>query len=104
MRVALTMSLPTDNEVAESGYADAGTYLLDLKAQDDYEEFVMSHMAGDWQEPRQPVERAVEHLLTLVIRTVEMSAKKSPADMILTRKEVRKFRAAARGVMHNHDA
>jgi len=104
VRVALTMSLPTDNEVAESGYADAGTYLLDLKAQDDREEFVMSHMTGDWQEPRQPVERAVEHLLTLVIRTVEMSAKKSPADMILTRKEVGKFRAAAREVMHKHDA
>ena len=89
------MSLPTDDEVTQSSYADAGTYMLALKARDDYEEFVVSHVAGDWQEPRQPAERAVEHLLSLVIRTIETVGNKPLADMVLIQQEVEKFRLAA---------
>ena len=96
VRTALTMSLPADDEIAEAGFADAGAYMLALKAQDDYEEFVVSHPAGDWCEPRQPAERAVEQLLALVIRTVETVVNKSPPDMVLSRREVQKYRDATR--------
>ena len=94
VRTALMMSLPTSKEVAEASFADAGEFMLALKAQDDYEEFAISHLAQEWWQPRQPVECAVEQLLTLIIRTIENVV--TASDLVLSRKEIKKFREAVR--------
>lgn len=76
VRMATMKALPFDDEIAEAGCADAGQLLLELQRHPDtYEAFMRDH-AQAWDEaPRQPIDRCVDHLLSLIVHTVEGSVK-----------------------------
>lgn len=67
VRLSLTKALPTDADIAAARCADAGTYVLQLKDGDtsEYHDFLDTRVAA------QPVWRATEHLINLIIRTIE---------------------------------
>jgi len=81
VRLALLCALPTDDEIAEAGAADAGAFLLAMQTHSptSYTAFLASHRpryvdpdGGDYEAHQlQPVERCVEHFLKLLVRTVE---------------------------------
>lgn len=80
VRVATMKALPTDEALAREGCVDAGALLLRLRKNPDvYRGWVKAH-GRRWDEPLpQPVERAVAHLLMLLIRTIEaVTARKGP--------------------------
>ena len=76
VRMATMKALPFDDEIAEAGCADAGQLILELQRHPDtYEAFMRDH-AQAWDEaPRQPIDRCVDHLLSLIVHTVEGSVK-----------------------------
>ena len=80
VRVACVMALPTDQEVASAGVADAGEYLIALRSSADEQEllaFVQDRKVGWQHEPKQKVWRCVGHLLTLVTRVVEQNTSRA---------------------------
>ena len=93
VRASLMMSLPTDDEVADSGFEDAGEMILTFKATDELDAFVATRPA-DWRQPRQPAARAVEHFLTLAIRTIQIHVK-AEAGVQLSHKVIHEFREAS---------
>jgi len=107
------MSWPTDMEIEEVGAADAGEFLLAMQADspNSYAAFVESHRpkhqdpdGSDWEKhAEQPIWRCVEHLIKLLVRTIEIntSALKNDdaADGVVQANEARKFiRARTSGV------
>ena len=108
VRASLFRSQPTDNEIVESGFTDAGEYILHLKATSEYDDFCLAHPPLNWQDLEahmknddssdsstltQPPEKLVEHLITLVIRTIEVAVTSGDtADNRLNRIEIDKFR------------
>ena len=87
--VARLKALPTDDEIAKGGFADAGQYVLWLQSQGDgdaYEEFCRQR-DGQWGgEPPQPYHRCVAHLLTILLRSAEDQTAGSD-DLRLTERE-----------------
>ena len=73
VRVATMKALPTRAELALLGARDAGTFLIDLRSNPTgYAAFVKARERG-WDDPlRQPIHRCLEHLLSLIIRTIEL--------------------------------
>lgn len=78
-RLSLQCALPTDTEIAEVGAKDAGEFLISMQRLEPriYKRFCETHKPDQNGSPKggrltaQPVERCVEHLLMLVIRTIE---------------------------------
>eukprot|EP00962_Isochrysis_galbana_P030622 scaffold9933_cov125-Isochrysis_galbana.AAC.4 len=92
-RLAAVAPLPTDDEIRQGGFEDAGQLILDLRFGDPraYDAFIRSR-AGRWDEPpTQPMERCVEHLLFVLIRTVEASAGNANGDGRLSSREAGSF-------------
>jgi len=99
VRIADMKAWPSDDEIRDGipgislgGCADAGQFLLGLRAEGGkqaHTEFLAARdtEAGD----SQPVWRKLEHLITLILRTVESRGTESGADMKLTKKEVSAF-------------
>ena len=73
VRVATMKALPTRAELALLGARDAGTFLIELRSNPTtYAAFVKARVRG-WDDPlRQPIHRCLEHLLSLIIRTIEL--------------------------------
>jgi hypothetical protein len=91
VRCATMKALPTKGELIFSGYKDAGSFLVQLRTNPAaYAQFV-EHRERAWDEPlRQPIERCVEHLLSLVIRTIEVSTT-GWGDGKLSKSEITRF-------------
>jgi hypothetical protein len=73
VRVATMKALPTYAELALLGARDAGTFLIGLRAKNPtgYAAFVKARERG-WEDTlRQPIQRCLEHLLSLLLRTIE---------------------------------
>ena len=72
VRCAHCKALPTDKQLARSGDADAHAFLERLKAdRPAYLDFLAA-ADGEWDSaPRQPIARAVSHLLVLMVRGLE---------------------------------
>jgi len=99
VRIAMLKAWPTDIEIQDGipgvsigGCADAGQFLLGLRAEGGkqaHTEFLSSRDAehGD----SQPIWRRLEHLVTLILRTIESRGADSGADMKLTKREVKSF-------------
>jgi len=105
VRMSMTIALPTDFDIAEAGAADAGELLLAMQAKQPkaFDHFLRSHKpqhsdpdGSDWEaHASQPVWRCVEHLVKLLIRTVEFNTSaardSSVADGVVQADEAAKF-------------
>ena len=72
VRVSQSKAMPTDEEVEKSGYADGGTFLIRLKAEDPtaYREFIKKNDRAWWETTRQPIHKKISILLNLVMHTL----------------------------------
>jgi len=102
VRLAAAKALPTDAEVKHAGCKDGGSFLLKLKADPDaFKEFQLQWsktgpLPDRHLEMRQPIWRAVDHLLHFMVRAVERTAaSKGGKDLVVTKVEAKKFRAQA---------
>ena len=98
-RVATMKALPTDEELEDEGAPDAGEFLLELRKLPDQKKSWLVDHARRWDEAlNQPIERAVHHLIMLIVRTVQLVAagkrgKKPPLDRRdIAKQEVIRFR------------
>ena len=90
VRCATMKSTPTEEDVSEAGYADAGEFVLELKAAAKWDNFCDAHPQS-WDTPlRQPIEKCVDALIVLVIRTIEQGTRGSD-NLQLTVDEVKSF-------------
>lgn len=120
VRMATMLALPTDEEIEEVGAKDAGDFLLAMQVDSPhtYNTFLESHRpkhkdpdCSDWdQHAIQPIWRCIEHVVKLLVRTVEIntSAVKSDeaSDGVVQATEAAKFlRARSRGadLMKRHN-
>lgn len=81
VRLSLLCALPTQPDLDETGAADAGEFLLAMRANEPtaYASFLSTHRpkftdpdGSDYEEhAKQPVWCCVEHLIKLIVRTVE---------------------------------
>ena len=92
-RVAVLKALPTDEEITAGGYMHAGDMLVCLRDDDPpaYKALIRAHANpwGAWAVEgglRQPTCRCVEHVLTMIIHTIEVSTR-GEDDLLLTEKE-----------------
>lgn len=100
VRLATMKALPLDDEIEKAGFKDAGDFMINLQRYPSvYQKFLADH-AQHWdEEPLQPIGRCVEHLITLIIRTVETGGATSSGgeDMKLSEREVGAFRRLCEG-------
>lgn len=91
-RLAVLKALPTDVEIEMADQTDAGTYLLNLKENDEsaWNELLSSRCAPWPGTPSQPMHQCVEHMISIIIRTIEHQTR-GLNDMGLTQKEVDEF-------------
>ena len=106
VRLATYVPLPTDSELEELNAADAGELLLAMqaKAPTVFAKFLQSHRpqhkdpdGSDWEKhAAQPIWRCVDHLIRLIVRTVEhnTSAVSSTHDGATVDGEVQKSEAS----------
>ncbi len=97
VRIARLIALPTDEELADAGAADAGEYLLAMRADPKLlARFIEQHKMGWQREPRQATSRCVAHLISYIVHTVEESLlaqeqRVAKEDHELTHEEVTRF-------------
>ena len=88
IRVAGLKGFPTDEDIVANGFKDAGNMMKHLIANDvpSYKRIVAN--CAQWgEEPPQPLWRCIDHLLSVVIRNIEVQTAGAD-DMKLTRSEV----------------
>jgi hypothetical protein len=89
VRTALMKALPTDDEIGEAGCIDAGDFMLrlrDAQSEDEWlKEYYDVHGCDMTNAPRQPAHRCLNHLLLLIMRTIERTA----VDAKVTKKDVK---------------
>jgi hypothetical protein len=91
VRMACMKGLPFDEEIAESECVDAGEFILELMCYPKlYEAFCRERASGWDEEPLQPVARCLEHLIQVIVRTVEGSTK-GKDNMVLSETEAAEF-------------
>ena len=88
-RAAVRRSWPTDEELSAAGFNDAGAYILWLRKTDLERYQSMLERKDDSETVPLPAARCVEHLATLMIRSVETHISDTEGDMQLTPKEVK---------------
>lgn len=105
VRMSITIALPTDYDIEAAGAADAGELLLAMRANSPkaYQSFLESHRpkhsdpdGSDYEDHcMQPVWRCVEHLIKLLVRTVEHNTSAlrdaGAADGVVQAEEAAKF-------------
>ncbi|KAL1515733.1 hypothetical protein AB1Y20_002349 [Prymnesium parvum] len=96
VRLAAILALPTDMEIEHSEAADAGEFLLSLRAnsETEYMRFVQKTKGSFFQEPRQKIWRCFDHMMMLLVRTIEGNTsrqKYGEADNVVTEKEASQF-------------
>ena len=77
IRVATLKSLPTDDEISAAGFEDAGQLMLRLQLDaggSDWSDFLASHELPVEGGPAQPIDRALDHLIALMIRSIHIVA------------------------------
>ena len=75
VRLSTMKGWPTDEEISKAGYTDAGEFLINLQQFPTvYAKFAAEHAQSWDQEPRQPIARCVEHLISWLVRVVEGAA------------------------------
>lgn len=92
VRLATMKGMPTDEEIEAANCLDAGHFIHFQQSIPGtaYKQWLDSH-AQHWNEvPAQPIERCVEHLISLILRTVEGSVSKKH-DSKLSESEATKF-------------
>ena len=92
VRCSTMKALPTRTELLLAGAPDAGTFLVNLRSNPSaYKSFVEERERA-WDAPlRQPIERCVESMIALIIRTIEMSTGMSGGDFQLSKAELTRF-------------
>ena len=66
MRIATMKEFPTEEEMEAEGVSVAGAFVLQLKDEKRFDDFLATH-SREWKdELRQPIARCVEHLLSVV--------------------------------------
>ena len=101
-RISVLKKMPSNAEIVEGGFDDAGQMLLSMRINEPgaYKVLVESGATPWGTEPTQPLQVCVEQLLMLIIRTVEAKIgathKLSPkvegtADLQLTATEVKQW-------------
>jgi hypothetical protein len=82
VRLSTMCSLPTDEDIQEAGAMDAGDYLITLQEKDPhaYSIFLRERKQSWNTMPRQVAHRCVDHLISVMIRTIESNTaiKKTP--------------------------
>ena len=103
VRVATMKALPFDEEISAAGCADAGEFLLELKQHPAlYKAFLADHKQDWHREPRQPAERCLEHLLSYIVRLVDMGTK-GAVDGAISLDEAKQFqRGVGAAFKDNH--
>lgn len=103
VRVAQQKAMPTDEEVEEYGYADGGEFLLRLKDDDPgaYRDFIELNERQWWERTRQPIDKKISIMLTLVMRTLAANLKRWEKDG--TAAEARKKAADTRDYVKRHE-
>jgi len=88
-RMATVKVLPTDDEVSDNGCSDAGTYIRWLELND---RIALSRLQneracefGQW--PDQPLHRCVDHLIHMIIRTIENTDESGGGSVVLSAAE-----------------
>lgn len=93
VRCATMKALPTTAELLLLGAADCGSFMTELRANPQaYNVFVEARERSWGDKLRQPIERCVEHLISLIIRTVENALSVDGDDCKLSKSEVIKFK------------
>lgn len=93
VRLSLVVALPTDLELEEANAADAGEFLLAMQTHSpiEYQSFLSTHRprhqdhdGSDYAaHALQPSERCLEHLIKLIVRTVQTNTSHSASKDIL---------------------
>ena len=103
LRMSTMLALPTDLEIEEAGAADAGEFLIALQSSSPqlYADFLherrprhsMPDCTDFHQHSAQPVWRCVEHLIKIIVRTIEGSTVREPAgaDGVVQEDEIARF-------------
>jgi hypothetical protein len=91
---ACFMCLPTDMQIYEHGFEDAGAMILTLRNDRpaEYAAFLSQNMRRSDEPLNQPVFRLVDHMCTLMIRTVMQEAKVATDLEGLTLEQMELFR------------
>ena len=71
-RVAQLKALPTDAEMEEAGFTDAGAYLLWYAIEDEegYQDMIDARATPWGDEPPQSAERMFDGLMSIIVRTI----------------------------------
>ena len=97
VRLAVMIALPTDGEIEAVGAADAGEYLMTLRASEaEMHEFIQRRKRPWYNEPAQNAGRCVAHLLSLVVRLIETNTR-GTKDEAVSKDEARTFAALGAG-------
>lgn len=92
-RIATLKSLPYDSEIDQVGCADAGTYMSWFRRTDfaAYTKMVKDR-ACEWGEvPDQPMHRCVDHVVEIMIRTIEHSDDGGGGNVQISQHEMRQW-------------
>ena len=92
-RLACMKSLPTEDEIQESGCKDSAEYLERLREADRpaYEALLVERATPWGETPPQPVEYCVAQLVTIFIREIEKQCGDGPGNGEIDTKEAAKF-------------
>ena len=92
VRCSTMKTLPTRTELMLAGASDAGTFLIGLRTNPSAYNSFVEERERSWDDPlRQPIERCVEGILALIIRTIERSIGMDAGDFRLSKSEILRF-------------
>lgn len=108
MRIAMLRALPSDDEVLDAGFADGGDYMIALKLRPSEYTTWLNTWYDEHAEPidermplakaTQPPERALDHLLLLMVRSIEsVTTAEEKRDLAVSAGEMRSFNKASSG-------
>ena len=94
VRLACLKAAPTDEELVNAGCANAYQFLTELQLHDPgmYSSFLEVNAAPWGEAPRQPVSRCIDHMVCIIIGTIEhhtSGGKATETDGNLSKKEVK---------------
>ena len=77
VRMSTMVPLPSDNEIKEVNAQDAGEFVITLQQASEkaFGEFIVASKRTFDQEPKQRVHRCVDHLMSVMVRTIEQNSK-----------------------------
>ena len=91
VRFACLKAFPTDEEIAEAGCTDAYGYIQWLSiANEEKYDLMLETQSTPWgSEPRQPADRCLDHLMSIIVRTIESKTTMgADSNLTLEKKEV----------------